>query len=91
MYSFVPPFREAKFCGVPSCGFDKSGCAAGKKILRNTALEQRFLTCGPRTPGGPRLFRKLNNFSQQFNKAYIREKSKSEIENFKRSVKVKEF
>jgi hypothetical protein len=38
MYSFVPPFREATFCGVPSCVFDKSGCAAGEKMLRNTAL-----------------------------------------------------
>jgi hypothetical protein len=33
--------------------------------------------------GGPRLFRKLNNFSQQINKVYMREKAKSEIENFK--------
>jgi hypothetical protein len=31
MYSFVPPFREAKFCGVPSCVFDNLGCAAGEK------------------------------------------------------------
>jgi hypothetical protein len=31
MYSFVPPFREAKFCGVLSCVIDKLGCAAGKK------------------------------------------------------------
>jgi hypothetical protein len=30
VYSFVPPFREAKFCGVPSYVFDKLGCAAGK-------------------------------------------------------------
>jgi hypothetical protein len=37
-YSFVPPFREAKFCGVPSCVFDKLGCAAGEKSLRNTDL-----------------------------------------------------
>jgi hypothetical protein len=37
--------------------------------MTNT-VEQRFLTCGPRTPGGPRLFRKLNNFSQQINKVY---------------------
>jgi hypothetical protein len=54
-------------------------------VLNN--LKQRFLTCGPRTPGGPRrlpgcprLFRKLNNFSQQINKG---KKAKSEIENFK--------
>jgi hypothetical protein len=32
------------------------------------SLVQRLLTCGPRTPGGPRLFRKLNNFPQQINK-----------------------
>jgi hypothetical protein len=38
MCSFVPPFREAKFCGVPSCAFDKLGCAAGEKRLRNTVL-----------------------------------------------------
>jgi hypothetical protein len=36
--SFVPPFREAKFCGLPSCVFDKLGCAAGKKRLRDTGL-----------------------------------------------------
>jgi hypothetical protein len=40
MYSFVPPFREANFCGVPSCVFDKLGCAAGEKHLRNTAVNQ---------------------------------------------------
>jgi hypothetical protein len=39
------------------------------------------VVCGPL--GGPRLFRKLNNFSQQINKVYFREKAKSEIENFK--------
>jgi hypothetical protein len=39
MYSFVPPFSEATLCGVPSCIFDKSGCAAGEKRLQNTALE----------------------------------------------------
>jgi hypothetical protein len=38
MYSFVPRFRDAKFCGVPSCVFDKLGCAAGEKWLRDTAL-----------------------------------------------------
>jgi hypothetical protein len=46
------------------------------------SVEQRFLTRGPRTPGGPRLFRKLNNFSQQINKLYIRKK-KIKIWNFK--------
>jgi hypothetical protein len=39
MYSFVPPFRDAKFCGVPSCVFDKLGCAASEKRFRNTALD----------------------------------------------------
>jgi hypothetical protein len=34
MYSFVPPFREAKFCVVP----EKLGCAAGEKSLRNPAV-----------------------------------------------------
>jgi hypothetical protein len=33
MYIFVPPFRKAKFCGVPSCVFDKLGCAAGEKTV----------------------------------------------------------
>jgi hypothetical protein len=43
IYSFVSPFREAKFCGVPSCGFDKLGCAAGEKYLRNTDVEYTFI------------------------------------------------
>jgi hypothetical protein len=38
MYSFVSPFREAKFCGVPSCVFGKLGCAAGGKSLGKTGL-----------------------------------------------------
>jgi hypothetical protein len=42
MYSFVSPFREAKFCGVPSYIFDKLGCAAGEKYLRNTAISNSF-------------------------------------------------
>jgi hypothetical protein len=29
--SFIPPFPEAKFCGVPSHVFDKSGYTNGKK------------------------------------------------------------
>jgi hypothetical protein len=33
--------------------------------------------------GGPQLFRKLSNFSQQISKVYVRKKAKSEIENFK--------
>jgi hypothetical protein len=40
MYSFLSPFREAKFCGVPSCVFDELGCATGEKRLQNTALMQ---------------------------------------------------
>jgi hypothetical protein len=51
--------------------------------LLSNRLVQRFFTCGPRTRGGPRLFRKLNTFSQQINKVYIRKKAKSGIENFK--------
>jgi hypothetical protein len=43
MYSFVPPFREATFCGVLSCVFDKSGCAAGEKRLWNTALHKSYV------------------------------------------------
>jgi hypothetical protein len=38
MYNFVTPFREAKFCGVASCVYDKLGCAADEKWLRNTVL-----------------------------------------------------
>jgi hypothetical protein len=38
MYRFVPPFREAKFCGVPSYVFDKLGCAAGEKRDCGTQL-----------------------------------------------------
>jgi hypothetical protein len=30
-YSFVPPFLEAKFCGVPSRAVDKLGCATNKE------------------------------------------------------------
>jgi hypothetical protein len=47
MYSFVPPFREATFCGVPSCVFDKSGCTTGEKRLLNTDLmEMQFILAG---------------------------------------------
>jgi hypothetical protein len=42
MYSFVPSFREAKFCGVPLCVFDKIGCAAGEESLRNTSLMYEY-------------------------------------------------
>jgi hypothetical protein len=42
VYSFKFPFRETEFGGVSSCGvFDKLGCAAGKKTLRNTDIEDR--------------------------------------------------
>jgi hypothetical protein len=40
MYSFVPSFREATFCGVPSCVFDKLRFCAGKRRLGNTGSEQ---------------------------------------------------
>jgi hypothetical protein len=46
VYNSVPPLREAKFCGVPSCVFDKLGCAAGERRLRNTAVETRKLKFG---------------------------------------------
>jgi hypothetical protein len=39
MSNFEHPFLEAKFCGVPSCVFDKLGCAMGVKRLRNTAVD----------------------------------------------------
>jgi hypothetical protein len=38
-YNFVFPFREAKFCVVPSCVFNKLRCAAGEKCLQNTSLK----------------------------------------------------
>jgi hypothetical protein len=41
--------------------------------------------------GSPRLFRKLNNFSQQINTVHTRKKAKSEIENFKTLCRMKEF
>jgi hypothetical protein len=43
MYSFIPPFCEAELCGVPLCVFDKLGCAAGEKSLRNTALTEEIV------------------------------------------------
>jgi hypothetical protein len=54
------------------------------------SLIQRFLTCGPRTPGGSRLFRKLNHFSQQIKKYVYVKKQNLKLTIFKRSVKVKE-
>jgi hypothetical protein len=38
MYSFIPPFHEAKFCGVLPCVFNELGCVTGEKKLRNTTL-----------------------------------------------------
>jgi hypothetical protein len=49
------------------------------------------LTCGLQTPRGPRLLRKLNNFSQQIYKVYICKKQNLKLKILKRSVKVKEF
>jgi hypothetical protein len=40
--SFLPPFHEATFCGVPSCVSDKLGCAAGEIRLQNFAQNQSF-------------------------------------------------
>jgi hypothetical protein len=37
MYSFIPS-REAKFCGVPSCAFEKLRCDAGEESLQNTDI-----------------------------------------------------
>jgi hypothetical protein len=50
MYNFGPPFREAKFCGVPSCASDELGCAAGEKKFAERwpkVLDQydRILNC----------------------------------------------
>jgi hypothetical protein len=42
MYSFVPSFREAKFCGVPSCVFDKLGCVAGEEKVAEHCLRVRM-------------------------------------------------
>jgi hypothetical protein len=46
MYSFVPPYRKAKFCGV----FDKLGCAAGEKGCGTLSYTQasctHIITCG---------------------------------------------
>jgi hypothetical protein len=44
MYSFLPPFYEAKFCCMPSCVVDKLWCAAGERRLRNTEVAERLLT-----------------------------------------------
>jgi hypothetical protein len=57
MFRFVPPFREAKFFGVPSCVFDKLGCATGEGSLRNTALSygRRSETSGSNTFWRPSL------------------------------------
>jgi hypothetical protein len=39
MYSFVPPFRETKVCGVSSCVFDKLERATDEESLQNTGVE----------------------------------------------------
>lgn len=46
--SILPPFHEAKFCGVPSSIFDKLRCTAGENILRITCvcteIRQKYLS-----------------------------------------------
>jgi hypothetical protein len=44
MYSFLPHFCVAKFCGVPSCVFDKLGCAAGVKNGRGRLYYEQILS-----------------------------------------------
>jgi hypothetical protein len=39
IFSFIPPFHQMTFCDVPSCIFDKLGCAVCAKRLQNTVLE----------------------------------------------------
>jgi uncharacterized C2H2 Zn-finger protein len=41
--------------------------------------------------GSPRLFRKLNDFSQQINKVHVYKKQNLKLKILKRSVKEKEF
>jgi hypothetical protein len=55
------------------------------------ATEQWFLTCGPRNPGDPRLYNKLNNLFQKINKVQKCKKAKSEIKNFKTLCKSEEI
>jgi hypothetical protein len=38
IYSYVSPFHEAEFCGMPSRAFDKLGCAMGEKSLQDTGI-----------------------------------------------------
>jgi hypothetical protein len=40
-YCFVPSFRKAKSCGVPSRAIVKVGCAVGKKRSRDTGLRNQ--------------------------------------------------
>jgi hypothetical protein len=40
--TYLWPFGEAKFCGVPSCVSDKLGCAADEKRLQNTGLDNIY-------------------------------------------------
>jgi hypothetical protein len=39
-YSLVPPFRKAKYCGVPSGATVQVGCTVSKTSLLNTVLLQ---------------------------------------------------
>jgi hypothetical protein len=79
VYSFVPPFREATFCGVPSRVFDKLGGAAGEKRCGtliynpNTTLWTREMgaTLGPLLALGPWVcvltyLQKIYNFCNSF-------------------------
>lgn len=51
MYSFVPPFRKTKFCGVPSCVFEKLGCAADEDSLRDAAFKDQHWAKGSAVQG----------------------------------------
>jgi hypothetical protein len=50
MYCFVPTFQKEKFCGVSSGAIVEVGCAAFKKRLRNTVLDQWFSKWVPWNP-----------------------------------------
>jgi hypothetical protein len=60
-------------------------------IVAMKALDQRLFTCGPRTSGGPRLFKKLNSFSSRLIKYMYTRKQNLKFKILKRFVKVKEF
>jgi hypothetical protein len=44
IYSFVLPFREAKFCSVLSRIVEKLGCAVGEENLRNAEIGTELLS-----------------------------------------------